>query len=75
MGMTQDEFRKNGFLKYFCSFSQEEISSMILGVHHLQSMGLWFPFVDHCVAKMDEDMDTFTNEILEDFDEDEAPIQ
>ncbi len=73
--MTQDKFRKNGFLKYYCSFSQEEISSMILGVHHLQSMGLWFPFVDHCVAKMDEDMDTFMNEILENFDEDEVPIQ
>ncbi len=51
------------------SFSQEEISSIILGFHHLQSIGLWFPFVDHCVAKMDEDMGTITNEILEDFDE------
>ncbi len=74
MGMTQDEFRKDGWLKYFCGFSQEDISAMVLGVSTLQSMNLWNHYVEYCVAKMNEDMDTFTNEILEVFEEDEAPI-
>ena len=69
MGMTQDEFRKDGWLKYFCGFSQEEVSAMVLGVSALQSMNLWHHYVEYCVAKMNEHMDTFTNEILEDLDE------
>ena len=47
----------------------EEISAMVLGVSVLQSMNLWHHYVEYCVAKMNEDMDTFTNEILEDLDE------
>tara|TARA_Y100000780_G_scaffold209499_1_gene207088 strand:+ start:362 stop:508 length:147 start_codon:yes stop_codon:yes gene_type:complete len=42
---------------------------MVLGVSVLQSMNLWHHYVEYCVAKMNEHMDTFTNEILEDLDE------
>ena len=47
---------------------------MVVGVTALRTMELWPHFVDYCVAKMNEDMATFTNELLEDFDEDSAPI-
>ena len=64
--MTKKQFKAE-WLDYFCGFTEEEISAMVLGVHHLRCMELWTPFVDHCVTKMNEDMDTFTNEIPEDF--------
>ena len=47
---------------------------MVLGVSALQSMNLWHHYVEYCVAKLNEDMDTFTNEILEDLDEDSAVV-
>ena len=71
--MTKKQFKAE-WLDYFCGFTEEEISAMVLGVHHLRCMELWTPFVDHCVTKMNEGMDTFTNEILEDLDEDSAVV-
>jgi hypothetical protein len=71
--MTKKKFKAE-WLTYFCEFTEEEISAMVVGVTALRTMELWPHYVDYCVAKMNEDMATFTNELLEDFDEDSAPI-
>ncbi|MDP6038327.1 MAG: hypothetical protein QGG64_07245 [Candidatus Latescibacteria bacterium] len=71
--MTKKKFKAE-WLDYFCQFTEEEISAMVVGVTALRTMELWPHFVDHCAAKMNEDMAAFTNELLEEFDEDSAPI-
>ena len=71
--MTKKKFKEQ-WLDYFCGFTEEEISAMVVGVTALRTMELWPHFVAHCVDRINEDMDAFTNELLEDFDEDSAPI-
>ena len=72
--MTKKKFKEQ-WLTYFCEFTEEEISAMVLGVNALRIMEVWPSYVEYCVAKLNEDMDNFTNQMLEDFDEDSVTIQ
>ena len=52
--MTQDEFRKGGWLKYFTQFSEEELATIVLCGRCLVEMGLWTDLVRYCNFKIEE---------------------
>ena len=52
--MTQDEFRKGGWLKYFTQFSEEELATIVLCGRCLVEMGLWTDLVRYCTYKIEE---------------------
>jgi|TARA_B100001971_G_scaffold64929_1_gene59708 hypothetical protein len=54
MGMTQDQFRKDGWLKHFAMYSEEELATLVLASRCLVEMGLWTDLVRYCTYKIEE---------------------
>ena len=52
--MTQDQFRKDGWLKHFALYSEEELATLVLCSRCLVEMGLWTDLVAYCIYKIEE---------------------
>ena len=52
--MTQGEFRKEGWLKHFAQYSEEELATIVLCTQCLLEMGLWTDLVRYCICKIEE---------------------
>jgi len=52
--MTQDQFRKEGWLKHFAQYSEEELATIVLCANCLVEMGLWTDLVRYCNFKIEE---------------------
>ncbi len=55
--MTQDEFRKQGWLKHFAQYSEEELATLSLCANCLVEMGLWSSLVSWCEYKIRESLE------------------
>jgi|TARA_B100001971_G_C17671829_1_gene277952 hypothetical protein len=57
MGMTQEQFRKEGWLKHFAQYSEEELATIVLCANCLVEMGLWTDLVWWCESKIRESLE------------------
>ena len=63
--MTQDEFRKDGWLKHFAMYSEEELATLVLCSRCLVEMGMWTDLVAYCMYKIEESEESVEERILE----------
>ena len=67
--MTQDQFRKEGWLKHFAQYGEEELATIVLCANCLLEMGLWTDLVRYCFYKIQEHAD---ERLLDEYEEPEV---
>ena len=63
--MTQEEFRKDGWLKEFAQFDETELATIILCVRSLVEIGVWPELERYCLHRITETMDETLLETME----------
>jgi hypothetical protein len=63
--MTQERFRKDGWLKEFAQFDETELATIILCVRSLVESGVWPELVRYCLHRITETMDETLLENME----------
>ena len=65
--MTQEQFRKSGWIKEFAKYDEAELATIILCVRSIIEIGYWTDLVNYCAYSIEE---TLEERLLEDMDSD-----
>jgi hypothetical protein len=65
--MTQEQFRKSGWIKEFAKYDEAELATIILCVRSIIEIGCWTDLVNYCAYRIEESLE---EKLLENMDSD-----
>ena len=65
--MTQEQFRKSGWIKEFAKYDEAELATIILCIRSIIEIGCWTDLVNYCAYRIEESLE---EKLLENMDSD-----